>query len=448
MKSQPSVAVNTGNPIFSRISIILMVFVCLVGLACLPASAGTKYLTGSPDISASIAGSNEFAPGTTSPLTIYIQNSGVVSSKMALSGILDRDDMPSTAKMVQVSLGAEDLPVIIKSESQMIGDIAGSNTKPVTFQIRVKDDATAGKYTLPLHVKYTYLADAEQQGTDSVTYRYNEKDITINLPFVVKSAINLDVEQVTAEGVNAGGTGYITATLKNVGTDPGVKTIAKIKRNDGSPVIPVSSTVYLGSFAPGDEVKAKFKVSVTNDAQPQEYPLDFSATYENLNGETLETPAKRIGIPVGAKVGFSVVGNPAEISPGEKKVIRVNYRNDGDTTAYNAEARITMVDPFTSTDDLSYLGDIKPGDSSVALFEISAAGDAPEKTYGFDSEVRYRDALDTSQTSDTVKVPVMVTPLAGISTLIADPIPVVLLLLLLIGGGYYLFGVCRKISAS
>ena len=60
-----------------------------------------------------------------------------------------------------------DAPVLIKSDPQMIGDIKASDNSEVTFDIRVKDDAKAGSYMLPLTVDYTYLADADQQGTDS-----------------------------------------------------------------------------------------------------------------------------------------------------------------------------------------------------------------------------------------------------------------------------------------
>ncbi len=132
--------------------------------------------------------------------------------------------------------------------------------------------------------------------------------------------------------------------------------------------------------------------------------------------------------------------SPASIiSPGQKGGIEVTYRNDGDATAYSAEARISAVDPFTSNDDLAYLGDIKPGESGTAKFEISTASDATKKTYGLDSEVRYRDALDNSQISDTVKVPVTVVASGGIASLLGNPIIVAVLLVIILGGGYYLY---------
>ncbi len=420
-----------------RKTFILVVFGLLVAaLIASPALAGTKYMSGSPNITASIAGSNEFTPGTTVQMKVLIQNTGLNSIKMVQSGIVDRDDVPSTAKMVKVTLNAGDAPVLIKSDPQMIGDIKASNNSQVTFDIRVKDDAKAGTYTLPLTIEYTYLADADQQGTDSLTYRYIKKDLQIELPFVVKSAINLDVLSVTPENINAGGSGYVTLQLKNSGADTGKKAIAKLSRNGNSPIVPVDSTVYIGTFEPGQTVDTKFKVSVSKDGEPQTYPLSVLVSYENADGETLETPVEEFGVPVGSKVSFTVTSPAGETSPGKKQAISVTYRNDGAATAYSAEARISAVDPFTSNDDLAYLGDLKPGESGTAKFEISTASDATQKTYGLDSEVRYRDALDNSQISDTVKVPISVVPSGGIASLLGNPIVIALLLVIIIGAGY------------
>lgn len=443
MSHQPLVVDVMESMGYGRLAGLFMMLVLLTGLIFLPVSADSKYLSGSPEISASISGSNEFSPGTSNPLKISIQNTGLISSRMAQSGVLDSDATPSTAKTVLVSLDAGDAPVVVKSDNQMLGDITASNSKPTTFQVWVKDDARAGKYTLPLHIKYTYLAEADQQGTESVTYRYTDRDVTVELPFVVRSAINLDVTKVTAQDINAGGSGYLLATLKNTGVDSGAKTIAKIARSEGSPVIPVDSAVYIGSFAPGDEVNTKFKVAVSKDAQGQEYPLDLYATYENADGLALETPMKRLGISVAPKIMFSTVGKLIEISPGETKRIEVTYRNDADTPVYLAEARITPVGSIKSSDNLAYLGDIQPGETARAIFEIMASSDAEPKAYAIDSEIRFRDALGTSQTSDIVKVPVEIIPAGAVGLITADPLALLVLIGIIICGGYYV-GIRRK----
>ncbi|PWR73070.1 S-layer protein [Methanospirillum lacunae] len=424
--------------IYQRL-LILTVSLAICCIVISPVSAGTKYQTGSPNLSVSISGSNEFTAGNTEPIALKIQNTGLNTMKMVQSGIVDRDDTPNTAKMVTVSLEAGDAPIVIKSDPQMIGDVTASASIPVSFTVLVKDDAKAGTYELPVTLSYTYLAEADQQGTDSVSYRYNKKEINLNIPFTVKPSITLDIADVQTESLNAGGSGFVTLTLKNSGNDSGFNAVAKLLRKDNSPVVPVDSTIYIGKIEPGTESTAKFKVSVSKDAEAQSYPLSVRVDYKNSDGENLSTQVKDFGVQVGSKVSFSVTSAPATINVGQKKVIEVQYKNDGSSPAYSTEARISAVDPFTSNDDLAYLGDLKPGESGVAKFEVSASSDATVKTYGLDSEVRYRDALDNSQISDTIKVPVTVESTQGMG-----PLPGVIVVLLILGGGYYLYSKRRS----
>lgn len=409
-----------------------------------PVLAGTKYMSGSPNLTVSIVGNNEFTPGTTVPLKLQVQNTGLNQIKFVQSGIVDTDDKPSTAKMVTVSLLPGDSPILIKSDPQMIGDIQGSQSASASFDIRVPDDAKAGRYTLPVIIDYTYLGNAEQEGTDSIVYRYVNKKQEIDLPFVVESAINLNVTHVSTENIVAGGSGYIILTLKNSGADTGEKAVANLTRSGNSPIIPVSSSVYIGTFAPGDTVEAKYKVSVSKDAEPQDYPIAIAITYENADGETVTTPSQKIGVPVGEKVDFSVTSNAPEVNPGKKKAIEVTYQNDGSATVYGAEVRLSAVDPFTSSDDLAYLGDLEPGQTAVARFGVTVDADADAKTYGLDSEIKYRDALDDSHVSDTIKVPVNVVKAEGLVALLSSPIAIGIILVLILGGGYYLYEYRRK----
>ena len=77
------------------------------------------------------------------------------------------------------------------------------------------------------------------------------------------------------------------------------------------------------------------------------------------------------------------------VSPGQKKVINVQYTNNrGGAPAYNIQARISAVDPFTSNDDTAFLGTLAPGETRNAAFEISVDKTATLKEYALDSEVR------------------------------------------------------------
>ncbi len=421
--------------------LLLLTVACLlcVSLFSAPVSAGTKYLSGSPDLSVSIDGNNEFIPGTTVPLTIQLRNSGLDQIKLVQSGIVETDDKSSTAKMVTVSLLPGESPVLVKSDPQMIGDILGSNSATATFEVRIPDDAQAGQYTLPVVLDYKYLESAEQIGTDSIIYRYVDKKVDLDLPFVVRSAINLDIKDVLADGISAGSSGFITLTIQNSGADAGKNAVAKLVRNENSPVIPVTSDVFLGTFNPGDTITAKYKISVAKDAEPQNYPVCLFVTYENADGETVDTPVKTFGISVGNKVDFMITSPPAEMNPGQKGVIEIAYRNDGSVPIYGAEVRLSAVDPFSSADDLSYIGDLKPGETGIANFKVSVDGGATVKEYALDSEIKYRDALDDSQISDTIKVPVNVTTNQGIGSVLGNPIVIALLVIIILGAGYYIY---------
>lgn len=113
-------------------------------------------------------------------------------------------------------------------------------------------------------------------------------------------------------------------------------------------------------------------------------------------------------------------------------------------TAYHSQARISAVDPFKSSDDTSYLGDLKPGERATARYQIHAEDAAEIKTYLLDAEIRYRDALDNSQVSDTFKVPVLVEPKPASSELVSMLPALVLIVIIGIGAGYYLLVMRKK----
>ncbi len=152
-----------------------------------PAMAGTKYMAGSPQLSASISGTNEFSPGKEVQLTIVIENTGLNEFKFVQSGIVERDDLPNTAKFVTVALHAGNAPLVIKSDPQMLGDVKGASSVNAVFTTKINSSAAAGSYTLPLALNYTYLYQAEQYGIDTIQYTYKQVNESIEIPIKIKS---------------------------------------------------------------------------------------------------------------------------------------------------------------------------------------------------------------------------------------------------------------------
>lgn len=414
----------------------------LLALLVVPGSAqGVKYLYGSPDLSATISGTNQFAPGAETQIAVIISNSGLNTHKIVGSTLLTPDDQPNTAKLVTVGLKSSDTPFTVKTDPQFLSDIAGGASATATFDVKIADSAEPGTYMLPLEVTYTYLADAEEYGSDVLRYNYQKRTRTLPLEVRVTPDLQVEVLDVRSESLNVGTEGYVYMTLKNVGHDTANKAVAMVTRSGASPLIPTDGNAYVGTFEPGETVDVKFKVSVADTAEPQSYPLDVAVTYEDYEGKTVTSRSATIGLPVGGKIAFEVVSPVSTLYLGQKSILEVVYRNSGAATVYNAQARISAVDPFTSSDDTAFLGDLAPGETATARFEVNVDGEGTEKEYGIDSEIRYRDDLDNSKISDTMKVRVALERRQG--TIFTNPVFLVAVLAVIIGAGYYIF-VYRK----
>jgi hypothetical protein len=423
-------------------------------------------------MSAAIAGTNEFAPGQDAVITVVVQNSGVntmktdwvggrapvpVTTRPDLSrdnydnnyaewqgsGTIPRDDVPTTAKMVMVSLAPGNAPVIVKSDPQNIGDIASPGQKTVTISTKITTGAREGEYQLPLTIEYTYLKNADQVAADVLQSNYVTTSETVPLTIRIKPRVQIEVIDVTAGNLSVGTGGFVTLTLRNIGYEDGKKATVRLLRNGNSPIIPTDSSVFIGDFPQNGVVTCRYKVGISTDAGKQTYPVDVAVTYENREGDVVTSERETIGIPVGNKITFAVVSEAAGITRGSDQTIVVQYRNTGEIPAYSVQARISVVSPFTSSDNTAYLGDLKPGETASARYMLAAAGDAEVKEYTLDTEVRYRDALDNSQVSDSFKMPVKIVekPAEGI----AEMLPLLgIVVLIALGAGYYLLVMRKK----
>ncbi len=76
----------------------------------------------------------------------------------------------------------------------------------------------------------------------------------------------------------------------------------------------------------------------------------------------------------------------------------------------------------------------------MAAFEISVDKAATIKEYALDSEIRYRDALDNSLISNSLKVRVRVGADKGlVSGIVSNPIALSVIGVLIIGTGFFIY---------
>lgn len=446
----------------------ILIFLVLSLLCVIPGAGLTTYVDGNPRMTAVISGTNEFSPGQDAAISLVVQNRGVSTMTNSWSGYsgvaaeptqpdrsrayyagqgnanMARDDVPTTAKMVTVGLSSGNTPIEIKSDTQNIGDIASMGSKTVTISAKITSNATEGEYQLPVTIGYTYLAQSNELAADTLQSKYVRQNETIPITVRIKPHVKIAVLEAVPEQITVGTSGYLNLTIRNIGFEDGKKATVKILRSGSSPIIPTDGSVFIGNFPQGGVVTCRYKVGVSSEAQKQAYPVDVVVSYENREGDIVSSATETVGIPVEDKLRFSATTGNVTVVQGSDAVVKVSYRNDGVFTAYNAQARLSAVNPFTSTDNTAYLGDVKPGELAVGQFQVSTGSDAAPGSYSLDSEVRYRDALDNSQASDTFKVPIQITAKPASSGII-QLLPIVIILVLIgAGAGYYLLIMRKK----
>lgn len=420
------------------------VFIILIACLTAPVAAGTKYLDGSPDLTAYTQGTNEYSAGSDIQISVVVENNGMSLDKQVGTNIVTSDDLPATAKFVTVAMEAGNAPLIIKTDPQMIGDLRSQTRKTVTFDAKVNPYAPAGTYSIPLNLTYTRIDSIDEVMVDSYRYEYVQDNVTVTVPVVIKAEVIPEIVSVTSDHLVAGADGYLNVTVKNAGSYNGLKATVKITQNDNSPVTPVDTSVFLGDFPAGSTRSCQYKVTIAGTAQNKSYPVDVVVIYQNAEGDYVTSRTETVGVNVGNKIDFVILSQPFEMNPGSTKTIRVEYKNIGNSTVKSAQARVSAVNPFTGISDVAYLGDIAPGQSAVATFEISVARDATIKEYGLDSEIRYRDALDNTYISDIMKIPVKVDELPGLAGILSHPIYLSLIIAAVIGIAYLGIHFLRK----
>jgi hypothetical protein len=394
----------------------VMVFLTLLvcsALIAVPASAVTQHIGNGPSFTATVNGVNEFVPGEETTVSILVKNTALSTFKQVMMGTIQPEDQQDVAKTTTIGLGSAGDAVLIRTDPQMVGDIPGGESVTVQFRIKISANATAGEYQLPLTLRYRYLRVIVQERADVFEYDYNEAEDTLPLTLRIQPQVKAEVIEAVPEQLTVGSDGYLNLKIKNTGPENGTLASVKLLRNGQSPIIPVDSTLFIGDFPSGETIACRYKVSVSKDATNQTYPVDLVVSYRNREGSVVTSAKTTTGVFVDDKPAFTILSSVPEVPQGAKSTIEVRYRNNGNVTVHDAQARLSPHDPITATDNSAFLGDIAPGESVTARYDVVADETAEQKVHSLDSHIRYRDALGTSQESDSLPVQIRVVPAAS-----------------------------------
>jgi len=173
-----------------------------------------------------------------------------------------------------------------------------------------------------------------------------------------------------------------------------------------APIDIQEDTLLLGSLSSGKSLStpAQFPIEIYDNAKAGTYDLRLNISYRSQRDSAVTPPygdtyywyedmnqSMILHVVVEEEPYFTISNVESDLKAGDEKTINVTYTNTGEQIARECIARISVVDPFTTTDDQAYLGDMHPGESRTAIFDLNVAKDATVKEYSISSEIKYKD---------------------------------------------------------
>ncbi|MDD2638154.1 MAG: hypothetical protein PHO60_04190 [Methanothrix sp.] len=304
-------------------------FIALAGLV--PAGASDNYIPsvsldnywttfGSPQLDASLAGTNEFERGETVTLYVDLTNYGRImgfkadkkaDTKMeqALADReLDYEREKTTALGITGTLRSTSDLIEVKSGDQVIEALRSGekSREPMRFAIKIGSHTPAGEYPMRLDLSYDYQYNAEVDADEldpeiglrgfQSSFWYERANTTITIPVFVKKESDFEIAEAEAQLSAGEKGGIIEVTYKNIGEEEASDAIARL-----SVFKPFSSTddqAYIGDLAPGEERRVKFKIDVDSDATAKPYSINSEIKYTDLRGETVISTSMKIPVNV------------------------------------------------------------------------------------------------------------------------------------------------------
>ena len=278
---------------------------------------GTNYYNvyGSPDLNATIIGSNELDRGQMATLNIDVMNKGkllglkndrtpYVSDEIyAAQTEMKLESSVVDATNVVASLSTDPgSPIEVKSISQQIGSIkSGQNSlAPTKFDIKIDKKAKAGEYNLYLNLSYDYQKNVQIMNPNAVAQTYDVNRwygmMTQNQILKIKVKNQADFEIVNTTGsLSPGGESIVQIEIKNTGEEEARNVKALINPSD--PLSTTDGTAFLSTIAPGSTAVAEIKIKSDSAAVPKVYGIDTMVKYETPEGDikysdTLQAPVE------------------------------------------------------------------------------------------------------------------------------------------------------------
>lgn len=343
--------------------------------------------------------------------TLRIGEKGTVTATV-------RNDGPRPVTDAVVRIGQTTQTVVPDETEYGLGSLDVGESSSVTFPISIAETAEPSPRRFAFTVSYRNV-NGDLQETDQT---YVTADVAPE-----RDRFRLTTVENT---LRVGQDGALGLTVENNGeaAEDVVVTILPPGQN----IHPQETSYAIGSMEAGTTQSISFPIEISDNAEAVPRQLSFTVSYEDQDGDSMETPQYNLRVDIGDRQDrFLVEPVDATIAAGGSETIEVAVTNNGELPVENINAKIFADDPISTSDDEAFIDTLEPGEEERITFSISVAGSALEKAYPLSMDLQYEENGET-KLSDTYQVPVTATAPEGgeiPTTLIAGIVVVAVLVL-------------------
>lgn len=280
--------------------------------------------------------------------------------------------------------------------------LAPGESETVSVKMNAGDETTPGSYPVSVRVEYFNENGVEEVSERIQTQVRVGKERRFRIEDLRTESLRVDENNAVVRGnvVNTG-----TATARNV----------VVTLSSRGTITATGPEAAVDDLEPGESKPVRFDLAVAEDAEPGRRSLSFNVEYENDDGDIrkLSDPV-RVPVTVGEEVdSFEVVSVDTSVEAGGSDTVELEIRNTGGYPVEDANAKMFVNDPLSSSDNSAFLGEMDENETKTAVFTVSATGEAVAKEYGASLEVRYDDRTGDTELADDMSFGIPVDESSG-----------------------------------
>lgn len=250
------------------------------------------------------------------------------------------------------------------------------------FRFRVSPDAPIGTYILKLSGEW-YRNGVPSQFVTSV-------DIPIH---VRREGIIVDVAGLTTEPARIRpGTNFVT--LSGLVHNAGVKDARAVSMTVSLPEGFQSSfshndAIFVGDVSSSSHTPFTAHIDVLPTTPAGVYTIGYTINYRDEFGQSF-TREREHSIVVKPRPYLEVVSTEGVLVKNSRETVMIEIKNTGESLAENVDVRILKnnAQPFEIEIRSDYIGNIAPGETAIAIFDIKTLRLAGIRDHNFELRIR------------------------------------------------------------